>query len=419
MTLFARRNPLAAPAIQRLASSRLRIAAMLLGLALLAVAIAACGTATGSAEPGVSGATATAAIATATPAPTASATAAASATPAPLRPAQLNAGDPFSILAWLFTPIFQVLFLLLSWFYLLTGNVVLAIVLLTVVIRLVTLRLSHRQIESQQRMYRLQPELRALQARYKGDRQALMTAQQEFYKERGVSPMAGCLPSVLQMGLLIPMYQVVRDIGNYNPSAMFSVFGVNLVPGITCPNPQRLEPFAPCINTVVAGIDMAKPQVLFDLNLGFFALGISVLAIASAILQAIQSRMVMPPPAENDPSAGTQRTMMYILPLFSLLYASILPAGLFIYWIVSSLFSIVQQYLIVGWGSIFPLFGRTPEFARNQRPRFPVTMPVPVTTGKSVAESRRRPEDRVASAAATVRSHPPRRGRQGRRGRRS
>ena len=123
--------------------------------------------------------------------------------------------DPISLLAWAFTPIFQALFLLLAGLYVLTGNVVVAIILMTLIIRFVTIRLSAKQIVSQQRLQRLQPELRALnkelQKRYKGDRQAIYAAQQQFYKDRGVSPTSGCLPSLLQMGMLIPMYSVISD----------------------------------------------------------------------------------------------------------------------------------------------------------------------------------------------------------------
>jgi YidC/Oxa1 family membrane protein insertase len=315
----------------------------------------------------------------------------------------------------------------LTWLYVITGNVLIAIVILTLIIRLATVKLSARQLASQQRMQRLQPELKSLQKelqhRYKGDRQAVYQAQQEFYKERGVSPTAGCLPSLLQMGMLIPMYSVIRiGLTNFNPNAMLTVFGQKVVP-LTCPNPAhyvngQLDRALPCINTIIAGIDMGKEQVLFYLPLGIngWALGVSLLALAAAALQMVQSRMMMPPNAENDPSASTQRSMMIFMPLISVLYGGILPAGLFIYWIVTSLFSIVQQFLIVGWGAMFPIFGRTPAFAQNYTPRFPVTMPEPANAGKSVAATRYKPEERWASAASTVRPNTHRRS--SRRGRR-
>jgi YidC/Oxa1 family membrane protein insertase len=249
-----------------------------------------------------------------------------------------------------------------------------------------------------------------------------MSAQQAFYKERGVSPTAGCLPAFLQMGMLIPMYSVIRiGLTNFDPSAMFSVLGLKLVP-LTCPNPAHLlsnggiDKALPCINTVVAGVDMGKEQVLFNLPILSFTLGVSILAIVAALLQLVQSRQMMPPPVENDPSASTQRSMMIFMPLISVLYGGILPAGLFIYWIVTSLFSIVQQFLIIGWGSMFPIFGWSPSFAQDYKPRFPVSMPAPVDSGKSLAATRFKPEERRASAASTVRPNTHRRA--SRRGRR-
>ena len=151
-------------------------------------------------------------------------------------------------------------------------------------------------------------------------------------------------------------------------------------------------------------------------------LGISILAIISAALQLVQSRMMLPQtrPEDDDPNTKIQRQTMLFLPLISVAYGGFLPAGLFIYWITATIFSIIQQYLIVGWGGMFPLFGRTPAFAVDHKPRFPVAVPsAPTSTTRTAgAPARPTPErsalDRTASANATIRQ----RGRQGRRGRR-
>jgi hypothetical protein len=111
--------------------------------------------------------------------------------------------------------------------------------------------------------------------------------------------------------------------------------------------------------------------------------------------------------------------MAYFLPLISILYGGILPAGLFIYWITATLIQIVQQYLILGWGGMFPLFGWFPAFARNHTPRFPVKIPAPKppASGQSsgAAERSAATVDRDISAQSTIR---PNRQRSGRRGRR-
>ena len=410
----------------RKSGSRVRWAALGLFLALAAFGVVAGGTAAAAGPNPAShvGAAASAraldATTTATPAP--SAVPSPTAPPEPLAPANPGA-DPLSLMGFLFTPIFQGLFLLLAGLYALTGNVVVAIILMTVLIRLVTIRLSAKQIMSQKRMQMIAPELRELtkelNRRYKGDRMAIQKATQEFYKERGISPTAGCLPSLLQMGLLFPMYWVIRDgLTNFDPSKMMRVFGVDLIPSLQCPHVVNgvVDKSVSCINTVVFGINVGQPQVLFNLPLVVFTLGVSALAVAAGLLQFVQSRMLMPPANEADPSASTQRTMMVIFPFFSVIYGGFLPAGLFVYWITTSVFSIAQQFLIVGWGSMFPLFGWNPGFAQNHTPRFPVTMPEPSNVGSSVAASRQKPEERWASAASTVRPNTHRR--TSRRGRR-
>ena len=83
------------------------------------------------------------------------------------------------------------------------------------------------------------------------------------------------------------------------------------------------------------------------------------------------------PTAQDDQNVKLQRQMAYFLPLISILWGSTLPAGLFLYWITATLIQIGQQYLILGWGGMFPLFGWYPEFARNHSPRFPVKIPSP------------------------------------------
>jgi YidC/Oxa1 family membrane protein insertase len=340
--------------------------------------------------------------------------------PNPIRPVPF-ALDPGSLIGFLFTPLFAAFFLVLAGVYSITGNVGLAIIALTLLIRAISIPLFRRQIVSQRRMQAIQPELKELtkelQRRYKGDRQAIYAATQAFYKERGVSPTAGCLPMVLQMGLIWPMYQVISGgLTNYDPSAYFSIGGFKVIP-LNCPAHFDAVTHAairtlPCINTEVFGLNVGAPNILFAV----FGFGIGGLALIAAALQVVQSRMMLPTATgEMDPQTQTQRQMMYLFPLMTLLFSGF-PAGIFIYWIVTTLFSTVQQYLIVGWGSMFPLFGWTPGFAKDHTPRFPVAMPLAPDAGKSLAASRRQPEDRWASAASTVR--PNTRRRTGRRGRR-
>ena len=353
-----------------------------------------------------------------------------SATPhPPLTPAQPGA-DPISFLAWLFTPIFQAMFIVLVAFYDLFTAIGLpaaigwAIVVLTLIVRTIVIPLYRRQLVSQRRMQLLQPEIKEIQKRYKGDAMKARLAQQELFKERGISPLAGCLPLLLQMPLLFIIYSVIQNgLTNVDPSAMLNVFGVQVVP-LTCNNinPATGMPDAalgPCIDTVIpflgTSIDVSQPSTIFSVTILGFVLGVSILAIVSAGLQLVQSRMMLPQSSgDDDPNTRIQRQTMLFLPLISIAYGGFLPAGLFIYWITATIFSIAQQYLIVGWGGMFPLFGWTPRFAMDHTPRFPVSMPPPPEPGKRAAILT--DTEKKTTAASTIR--PRERGRQGRRGRR-
>ena len=382
-----------------------RVAPIML-LILVVLVLAACA---GAATPGASGAPAV----SPTPHP-------------PLTPAQAGA-DPISLLAWAFTPVFQVMFIILVGVYVFLQNLGVpaaigwSIVVLTLVVRAVVIPLYRRQLVSQRRMQLLQPEVKEIQRRFKGDSLKARTAQQELFKERGVSPLAGCLPLLLQMPLLFIMYSVIQNgLTNQDPRAMLSVFGIQAVT-LECTNIVNgiVDATRPCIDTVIpalGNLDVSKPSTFFSIALGGFVLGFSVLAIASAALQLVQSRMMLPitKPADDDQNTKIQRQTMLFLPLISIAYGGFLPAGLFIYWITATIFSIIQQYLIVGWGGMFPLLGWKPAFATGHTPRFPVEMPPPPDPGKRSAIL----ADAQKKTTATSTIRPRERGRQGRRGRR-
>lgn len=334
---------------------------------------------------------------------------------APLQPHPLGA-TPWDLLSWAFTPIFQALFILLVVLDRLTGNMVIAIILLTIVIMVVTYPLTRKQLISSRQVQLLQPELKEIQRKYKNDRVKVQQAQSEFYKQRGISPASGCLPSLLSMGLLIPMYSVFsQGLTNYDITGMLRPFGIDLAAmlQISCdPAPivdaaQRVT--NACLSSFAFGIDWGVPEpVTTGLYIGTF--GISLLAIGSAVFQLISSRQMLPPHdprMADDPNIKVQKQMALILPFMSLLYGGILPAGLLLYWIVSSIIRMLQQFQVFGFGGFFPLGRWDPEFARNYRPRHHVTLPepLPVQPGAPVNDlaERLRSLDREASAQATIR----------------
>lgn len=410
MTPFADALVQMHPALTRLLTG-LRRAAPLLLIVVVAVAITACAPvptdSSGNPLP--------------TPTPT----------PAPPLQAAQPGADPLSFLAWIFTPIFQAMFIVLVAVYVFLEDAGVpaaigwSIIVLTLVVRVIVIPLYRKQLVSQKRMQMLQPELKEIARRYKGDGMKVRVAQQELMKERGISPFAGCLPLLLQMPLLFIIYIVIQNgLTNQDPRAMLSVAGFEIV-HLECKNvidaaTGALDPTRPCIDTVIpqlGNLDVSKPSTFFDLNVAGFVLGFSLLAIVSAVLQLVQSRMLLPPgkPEDNDdPNTRVQRQTMLLLPLISVLYGGFLPAGLFIYWIAATIFSIIQQYLIVGWGGMFPFLGWQPAFAANHTPRFPVAMPPPPEPSKRAAILA--DAEKKTTASSTIR--PRERGRQGRRGRR-
>jgi YidC/Oxa1 family membrane protein insertase len=356
----------------------------------------------------------------ATPVPTVTATPTINPAAVPLEPAKPGT-DPVSTIAWLFTPVFQALFITLVFFQQLTQNMVLAIIITTLLVRILLVPLYRKQIVSQKRMQLVAPELKEIQRRFKGDRVKIQQATAEFYKERGVNPASGCLPLILQLVLLIPMYTVFRDgLQNYDPSRMLNVFGVQLITiNPPCdPVPVYVNGIVqPCIDSNFFGIDLSQPNVLFTLPI--LGIGISILAIISALMQLVQSRMTLPPAGAgvDDQNTRIQRQTMLLVPFISIFYGGFLPAGLFIYWIVSTLFSIVQQYLILGWGGMFPILGWYPSWARDHTPRFPVAIPAADPAKRAPNSVLTKTDERAARAGSTVRPRE-RTGRKGRRGRR-
>jgi YidC/Oxa1 family membrane protein insertase len=262
-------------------------------------------------------------------------------------------------------------------------------------------------------MQMLQPELRAISAKYKGNRTKISEEQMKLYRERGYNPAAGCLPALLQLVLLLPMYQVFsQGLSAPNISSMLQIFGHPVI-NVVCQDPGN--PAIPCIDPIIPwllNLDAHRPEILFAV----FGFGISILAIISALLQLVQTRMMQTP--TDDPQMRSQQRIFLILPLFSLIYGGLLPAGLFIYWITTTIFSIVQQFLIAGWGGLFPIFGWTPGFAKGHQPRFPVPPLTPRVATQSASPAtpgqRRSATDSAAGTIKPART----RARTSRRGRR-
>ena len=368
----------------------------------------------------------------ATPGPTTAPSPAPKPTPLIVSPAPLKA-DPVSLLAFIFNPIFQAFLILMVGIKLVVGDMGLAIILTTLIVRTALVPLMRRQMVSMRRMQAIAPEVKEVQRRYKNDKAKQQQATMALYKERGVSQ-AGCLTALLPLLLILPMYQVVREgLTAADLTESLKVFGFQVVP-LMCPPPHLIilpdgkEGFAPCIDSAISwlgGIHASGYEGFIPLPFTIPIInmtGISIFALVYTGLQLVASRIALPKHDPNTPldqNARTQRAFAIWLPLITVLYGNVIPVGVFIYLIVSTLYQIVQQFFTTGWGGMFPLFGRTPAFAVDHKPRFPVAVPTaPTSTKGSAGAPAPKPDrstlDRATSADATIRH----RGRQGRRGRR-
>jgi YidC/Oxa1 family membrane protein insertase len=192
------------------------------------------------------------------------------------------------------------------------------IIFLTLVIRAVLAPLSHKQIKSQKAMQDLQPKLTEVREKFKNDKEGQSKAMMALYKEHKINPLSSCLPLLVQFPLLIALYQVFSKALNGNLGGLYPFIR----------NPGVLDPF------FFNFINLAKPSLVFG--------------IIAGLLQFWQSKQMQ---AQNKPTDATAKAMnfqmTYVLPLFSIFIALKLPAGLPLYWSVTTLFAIAQQYYIM------------------------------------------------------------------------
>ena len=213
-------------------------------------------------------------------------------------------GNPVDLLSYLFNPIFQTMFLLLIVFYSIFGDIGIAIILLTLLIKTVLIPLFRAQIVSQRRMQMIQPEVKAIQTKYKGNRAKISEETMRLYRERGVSLGSGCLPTFLQLFLLLPIYSVIsQGLAAPDISSALQFLGQPVLQDFACQAPGTLQP---CIDPTIAwlgNLDAHIPEILFTIpGINF---GVSLLALLAAGLQLIQTRMMTPP---TDRSAGPGAT---------------------------------------------------------------------------------------------------------------
>src|ERR1700687_54761 len=226
----------------------------------------------------------------------------------------------------------------------------LAIIFVTILIRLGLYPLYVTQIRSQRAMQEVAPAMDELKKKYGKDRQRFSQEQMKLYKERGVNPAAGCLPLVLQMPLLIALYNSLLQLGcGLGPPPgnictglthdMVESFRYTFIPNPILPG-GSLDTTAHWLPWITDGLQHKDP---------FF-----VLPVIAGLVQLIASVMAMPAKQvkSDDPSVRMTQSMAYTFPLITVFIGASFPAGLGLYWIATTLFQIVQQYFVSGWGQL-------------------------------------------------------------------
>ncbi|MFW0838160.1 MAG: YidC/Oxa1 family membrane protein insertase [Candidatus Komeilibacteria bacterium] len=224
--------------------------------------------------------------------------------------------------------LYQPLFNILVFFYdiIPVKDVGWSIILLTVVIRLLLFPLSKSSIESQKKLQDIKPELDALKEKHKDDKEAFGKATMALYKEKKINPASSCLPLLIQLPILFAVYQVLRvGLSNGSFDLLYSFVSH---PGV--------------INSLFLGfINLAEPNI--------------VLAILAGLGQYFQSKMIIKTqPEKNNKASGKadlagamSKQMLYFMPIFTVFIGMSLPSGLALYWLVSILLTILQQYLVL------------------------------------------------------------------------
>ena len=273
-------------------------------------------------------------------------------------------------------------------FYNLTGSYGVALILFTLVIKLIMLPFQMKSKKSMMRMSRVSGQMQELQKRYAKNQAKLQEEMQKLYEEEGVNPMSGCLWSLIPFPILIALYSIIRQ-----PITHFMMLSKDVLQtvvqsaadaGVNLTNIVMMDKATGTpalkdglyqlasygqINLVKAVQEMglSTPEGWFDMNYNFLGLdltatpweyvksftftwaviGVILIPILSGLSQFILSKITMSAqPQQADASAASMKSMMYMMPLMSVYIAFIMPAALGVYWIAQSVFSLIQEAIL-------------------------------------------------------------------------
>ncbi len=237
---------------------------------------------------------------------------------------------------------------LLTFLYsVLNQDMVLAIIVFTVLTRLLLYPLTAQSLRSSRAMQQLQPELKALQEKYKNDREKLAAEQMALYRQYGINPLGGCLPMVIQLPIFFALYGAINFALAATPTHLLDLSGRLLVPGL-----DNVIP----LNSTWLGMNLAQPPNISVSPIGFVLIGLIV------VTTWMQMKLSMPPqpkpaPGEQPNAAqATSQSMTTIMPLMYVFFGLSFSIGVSIY-IISTNVAMIAQGLLTGQSKLSYLRG--------------------------------------------------------------
>lgn len=213
----------------------------------------------------------------------------------------------------------------------------LAIVTLTIVVRLLMLPLFMRQLSNSRDMQALQPKIKALQKKYGHDQVRLGQETQKLYKDEGVNPMASCLPLLIQMPIFFALFQVLNGAASGEPKGAWLVDRPHLVESLR--------------HATIFGAELSGR--FFPMDHGFGptqGLAVVLILAMTGVLLFQQMQMLrrnMAPEALEGPLGQQQKMMVYLFPFIYMITGVNIPIGVLIYWLTTNLWTMGQQFVII------------------------------------------------------------------------
>ncbi|MDP9221091.1 MAG: membrane protein insertase YidC [Actinomycetota bacterium] len=276
---------------------------------------------------------------------------------------------------------------------------VLAIIFLVTTIRLILFPLFVKQIHSQRKMQVLQPKLKALQAKHKGDKETLQREMMALYKENGANPVAGCLPIFLQAPVFLSLYHVLKrlDPTQHRSEAQKTLYG------------WTVDEFNSAAHAKVFGAPISahlssSAQTLQELGASVVAVrvvGVILIAIMVATTYITQRQILAKQSASGaavDPQQQMiQRLMLYGIPASLLVSGSLFPLGVVLYWCTTNVWSMGQQFYVL---RRMPPPGGTPPAPEVQRSEAEAQALIPKPGAKPQAAKKSPPAAKKSPPAA-------------------